>query len=83
MKELKTREKLLKAVIYVAASFIAANSGYAVYLLLSQKVHSLNELIGRNAFSLGVFGASLLLSFYALKKTKAEISLRESQGTDN
>jgi len=76
-EDLKRRETLIKAVLYVAAFFLVANLGYNIFLLVSHKVDSLNELVGRNSFSMGGFGASLLLSSYALKKIKAELSGRD------
>jgi hypothetical protein len=81
-EDLKKREATLKAIMIVAGAFILLTMGYNIALVVFQKVHSLSELIGRNVFSLGGFGASFLLSAYVLKKTKAEISLRESQETD-
>lgn len=83
IEDLKKKEAVCKAIMYVAGGFILLTIGYNIALLVFQKVHSLSEFIGRNVFSLAGFGASLLLSAYVLKKTKAEISLRESQGTNN
>jgi len=82
-EDLKKREVTCKAIMIVAGGFILLTIGYNIALVVFQEVHSLSEFIGRNVFSLGGFGASLLLSAYVLKKTKAEISLRESQGTNN
>ena len=82
-EDLKKRETVCKAIIIVSAGFILLTIGYNIALLVFQKVHSLSEFIGRNVLSLGGFGASLLLSAYVLKKTRAEISLRESQETNN
>jgi len=83
IEDLKKREATVKALVYVSGGFILLTMGYNIALLVFQKIHSLSELIGRSVFSLGGFGASFLISAYVLKKTKAEISLRKSQETDN
>ncbi|MEZ0485775.1 hypothetical protein [Fibrella aquatica] len=76
--DLKAQGQQLKAITYVAAFFIVANIGYAIFRLVSHKVDSVSELAGGNLFSMGGFAASLLLGSAALKKVKAEISAREA-----
>ncbi|MBO0949770.1 hypothetical protein [Fibrella forsythiae] len=76
--DLKKQGQLLQAITYVAAFFIVANIGYAIFRLVSHKVDSVSELAGGNLFSMGGFGASLLICSYLLKKIKAEIIMREA-----
>ena len=76
--DLRTQGQVLQAITYVAAFFIVANIGYAIFRLVSHKVDSVSELAGGNLFSIGGFGVSLLLCSYALKKIKAEITIRET-----
>jgi len=76
--DLKKQGQLLQAITYVAAFFIVANIGYAIFRLVSHKVDSVSELSGGNLSSMGGFGASLLLCSNALKKIKAEIIMREA-----
>lgn len=80
LDELKAKEKLLNAIIYLAAFFIVVNIGYVIFRLVTHKIDSVSELTGQTFFSMGGFGASLLLCSYLLKKVKAEMSAREHRG---
>ncbi len=76
-EELKKQEASLIALIYVAAAFIIAQIGYAIFRLVSQEINSVSELTSGTVFSLCSFGASLFFSTYVLKKVRAELSARE------
>lgn len=79
IKELKSREALMSAVMYVAAFFIVAMIGYGIYLLVSEKVDSVEELTGRYGLSMGGFGIALVFSRYSLRKIRAELKIRQGR----
>jgi hypothetical protein len=82
-EELESRKVLLKFSINLVAVLLVVCIGYNTYRIVSLKVDSLRDWVGRDILATLGLVISLIREVYALKKIKAELRAREHWGVNN